>query len=698
MGVLAVAAAVLLAGGSPALAEQPFQVPEEVTDLVGALGGDVDRVQQAVDARQAEDGTQVFVVYVSSFDGLDGDEWAPRTAQFSGLGRTDVLLAVAVDDRRYGYWVDDAFPQDTADIDAFLTRDVEPELAADDWAGAAVAFADGLGGSSSTGAGSGGGSGAGTAAVVGGIAVVGGGVYLLSRARRREQGARPPASTRLERPDPHAGVPTAELQGRASSALLELDEAVTTSQLDLDFARLQYGEAAVAGFAEALAQSRQELTRAFTLRQQLDDEVPEDEPTQRAVLTEMLQLTSAADVRLDEQAQAFEQLRDLERTAPQALEALGPRITALHGRLPQDEERLARLQRRYAPTALAPVAGNIEEARARLAAAEHEVAEARAALEGGRSGEAVGDLRAAEDAVAQVGTLLDAIGRLERDLEAATARLPAVRAETEEDLAEARALTGSGDAGGLRPQVARAEAGLAAADEAMAPGGGLPDPLTALRRLEEADLALEQALTVARDAHTRARRAAAALDQTLLRARSTVAAAADFVATRRGAVGPEARTRLAEAQRHLDAAVGTGAQDPEAALREAQLADQLAAQALQYAQSDVASWSSGYGGGGYGGGYGAGYGGGHGPGYGPGYGGGGRGGVDLGSLVLGGILAGGMRGGYGGGRGGGLGGGFGGGGLGGGLGGGFGGGRGGRSGGGGFGGSRSRGRSGGGRF
>jgi hypothetical protein len=237
--------------------------------------------------------------------------------------------------------------------------------------------------------------------------------------------------------------------------------------------------------------------------------------------------------------------------------------------------------------------------------------------------------------------------------------------------------------------VARAEAGLAAAEEAMT--GGLPDPLTALRRLEEADLALEQALAVARDAQTRARRAAAALDQTLLRARSTVAAAADFVATRRGAVGPEARTRLAEAQRHLDAAVGTGGVDAEAALREAQLADQLAQQALQYAQSDVASWSSGYGGGGYGGG---GYGGGGygAPGYGPGYG-GGRGGVDLGSLVLGGILAGGMRGGgfgggYGGGRGGG---------LGGGLGGGFGGG-GGRPRGGGFGGSRSRGRSGGGRF
>ncbi|WP_141233885.1 TPM domain-containing protein [Geodermatophilus saharensis] len=690
VGVLGVAAVLVLAGGGPALAEQPFEVPGEVTDLVGALDGGVSRVQQAVDRRQAEDGTQAFVVYVSSFDGLDSGEWAARTAQFSGLGGTDVLLAVAVDDRQYGYWVDDSFPQSNTEIDDFLARDVEPELAAADWSAAGVAFAEGIGASSGAGGSGdtgGDGSGATTLAVVGGIAVLGGGAYLVTRSRRRRREAQPPPTTRLERPDPHAGVPTPELQGRASAALLDLDEAVKTSQLDLDFARLQYGEAAVAGFSEALAQSRQELTRAFTLRQQLDDEVPEDEPTQRAMLAEILSLTSAADARLDEQAEAFDQLRDLERTAPQVLEGLAARITALHGRLPQDEERMARLRRRYAESALAPVADNVEQARARLTAAEHEAAEAREALQAGRSGEAVGDLRAAEDAVAQVGTLLDAVGRLERDLEDAAARLPAARAEVEEDLAEARAVVASGDAGGLRPQVARAEAGLTAADEAARPGGGgLPDPLAALRRLEEAGLALEQGLAAARDAQTRARRAAAALDQTLLRARSTVAAAADFVATRRGAVGPEARTRLAEAQRHLDAAVGSGRTDPEGALREAQLADQLARQALDQAQSDVAAWSSGYGGG-FGGGHGPGYGGGYGPGYAPGY--GRRGGVDLGSLVLGGILAGGMRGGgFGGGFGGGLGGGRP-------RGGSFGG-SGGRSGGGGFGGGG--GRSGGGRF
>jgi hypothetical protein len=691
--VLAPLAAVVLLGGGPALAEPPFDVPAQLTDDADVLdGAEESRVEASLDELRAADGTQLFVVYVSSFDGVEQGEWAQATAETSGLAAGDALLAVAVDDRRYGYWVPEDFPRSDAEIEQLLVSEVDPLLSQDDWDGAAVALAEGLsenGGSRST---SDGGSGLGTVAVVGGIAAVAGGVYLVTRSRRRQQG--PPPTRRLERPDPHAGVPTEQLEAQASTALLELDEAVKTSRLDLDYARLQYGADAVAGFAEALTASEQDLARAFLLRQELDDEHPEDEPTKRRMLAEMLQATTAADARLDEQAEAFDRLRDLERTAPQALDALASRATALRGRLPADEESFAALQRRYAPAALAPVADNLAQARARLDAAEQAIAEARSDLAAGRTGGAVGDIRVAEDALAQSGTLLDAVARLGADLQAAEARVAQVRAETEEDLAEARALLAGGTGSGLRSQVVRAEAALAAAAAALHPAdGGLPDPLAALRRLEEADIALEQALSVARDAEQRARRAAASLDQALLTARSGIAAAGDFISTRRGAVGPEARTRLAEAQRHLDLAVAQGRTDPVVALREAQQADTLAQQALQQAQSDVSGWGGGgYGPGGYGpGGYGpGGYGpGGFGGGYGPGGYGGGRGGVDLSSLVLGGILfGGGGAGGYGGGHGGGYGGGLGSGG-------------GSRGGGrrpGSFGGSRSRGRSGGGRF
>jgi hypothetical protein len=639
--VLAVAGAVVLTGPA-ALAEPPVDVAGQVDDRSDVLSDDEQsEVEDAVTKLEQDENVELIVVFVDSFDGMDPFTWADQTADLSNLDASDAILAVSTGEQRtYAYGIGQDVGVSNDQVDEFAASDVDPKFGDQDWAGGAVAFAEGLADAKG-----GDGTGLGTVAVIGGIAVVGGGAYLVTRSRRKRRAAAGPEVKRLERPDPHAGVPTDQLQGQASSALLELDEAVKTSQLDLDFARLQYGEDAVTGFAEALAQSRQELTRAFTLRQQLDDELGgqgdgRDEPTTRAMLAEMLQLTSAADARLDAQAEAFDQLRDLEKNAPQALEALGPRITALQGRMPADEQRMTDLQRRYAPAAIAPVADNLDQARARLAAAEQEVTEARAGLDAGKPGEAVGDIRAAEDAVVQTGQLLDAIGRLANDLESAVQRIPAARADTEQDLAEARALVASGDRSGLQPQIARAEAAIVAAEEAMATtGGALPDPFTALRRLEEADIALEQALGVARDAQTRARRAAASLDQALLNARSTIAAAGDFITTRRGAVGPEARTRLAEAERHLQTATGLARTDPVSALQEAQQADALAQQALQQAQSDMSSWNSGYGGGGYGGG---GYGGGGfaGPGYGRG------GGIDIGSLVLGGILSGGGGGGY----------------------------------------------------
>jgi hypothetical protein len=206
----------------------------------------------------------------------------------------------------------------------------------------------------------------------------------------------------------------------------------------------------------------------------------------------------------------------------------------------------------------------------------------------------------------------------------------------------------------------RAKAALTAAGRevgaADVPGG---DPLAALRRLDEAGTALDQALSDAHEERVAGERAAAQLDRTLIAARSGIAAASDFIATRRGAVGSDARTRLAEAQRHLDTAAGLARSAPVDALREAQQADAMAQEALRLARDDVQRWS-------------------------PPSGGGGTSGIDLGSLVLGGILLGGRSGGFGGGFGGG------------GHGGGRGGGRGGGFSPGSFGGSGTRGRRGGG--
>ncbi|MCW0214149.1 MAG: TPM domain-containing protein [Pseudonocardia sp.] len=636
-------AGALLAGSGSAAADPPFRAAERVTDRAGVLdAAGLAQVNGAIQQLRTDSGYDLFVIYVDSFDGRSGQDWAARAATLSQLGDQDVLLAVATGDRAYGTSFSDAFPVSASTTGRIESEEVEPRLAANDWAGAAVALADGLR--------TGGGGGSVVPWVVGGAVVVGGGAYALNRRRRRSApGDTPDAPDHAAPPapvDPFPGVTTEDLGFRSSQALLDVDDAVGTSEQELTAARGHFGDEAVAGFAAALEASRADMLAAFGIRQQLDDDVPEDEPEQRRMHAEILRLATTADERLDAQVEAFDRLRGLESDAPGYVDGVAARLDAVAGRVPATEATWAALRARYAASALEPVAGNLPQAGSLLDAARTEVAEARAALAASTTPQAVVDGRAAEDAVTQAETLLDGIARRESELADAAAAIAAARAEVEQDLAEAGALSTVDPA-----VVARARAAVSAA--AQAAGAAQPDPLAALHLLDEAGTALDHAIADARAAQDRNRRAAAALEQALVPARSAVAAAADFIGTRRGAVGAQARTRLAEAQRHLQAASGDG--DPTVALREAQQADSMAQEALRLAQDDVSRWSGPSGGGGRS-----------------------STGVDLGSLVLGGILSGAFGGGGGGGhRGGGYGGGFGG-------------------GGGSFGGSASRGRHGGG--
>ena len=202
--VAIVAAVQLWAGGGPAWAEQPFRVDDQVTDRVGALAGDSARVREALDRLRDANGTQLFVVYVSDFNGMNGQQWSDETARRSQLGDRDVLLAVAVDDRAYGYSVAGAFPLSDSELADLAVQEVEPRLAAGDWAGAAVAMADGLrtGGR----AGGDGGGGLPVGALLVGAGIVGGGALLLSRRRRARgadarAGSAPAAPGRARAPD-----------------------------------------------------------------------------------------------------------------------------------------------------------------------------------------------------------------------------------------------------------------------------------------------------------------------------------------------------------------------------------------------------------------------------------------------------------------------------------------------------------------
>ena len=232
--------------------------------------------------------------------------------------------------------------------------------------------------------------------------------------------------------------------------------------------------------------------------------------------------------------------------------------------------------------------------------------------------------------------------RLAADLATADTAVAEGVADLEHDVQTGRTL-GDANAAALADRVAADAAAIRAS--MGAPGR---DPLAAHARIEQVNAEIDAAIAGAREAAVRVQRAEAQLGRTLATARAQVHAAEDYLVARRGAVGAEARTRLAEAGRLLVEAEGQAQVDPAAALATAQRAESLASTAMSLAQQDVGGF-----GGGFGGGMGAPQGGG--------------GGGDLFGAVLGGILinsvlgGGGGGGGFGGG-GGGFGGGFGGGG------------------------------------
>ncbi|KKZ69779.1 TPM domain-containing protein, partial [Streptomyces showdoensis] len=638
-----------------ARADDPVTLSREgqITDRVGALGDRRPEVVRALDALYDARRVQLFVVYVRDFSGRPAQGWADATAERNGLGRDDVLLAVATHDRQYGYSADPDSRFTQAQLDDVARTAVEPALRQNDWAGAAIGAANGYSavlagqpvptpvitpGPADPGTGPAGSTSASDlvlpVVLVGGAGAVA--AYAFTRRRRKggprtAPGGAPPGGQGWGPPKAPAQPTLEELDGRARQALVATDDAVRTSTEELGFATAQFGDEAAEPFTAAVRYAEGELTAAFRLRQQLDDAFPEDDATRRSMLEEILKRCADVNARLDAESADFDRLRALEGNAPQALAAVEAAFREQTGRVGTAEAALTAMRARYTESAAAPVSGDVEQAKDRLVFATSTVNRARQHIDAGENGAAAVQIRAAEGAVDQAARLIEAVDRRAKELAEAVGGLPGALAETEADLADARGLL-QGTAEGvstadLRGRIGRAESVLA--DVRAAVDSGRYDPIDALRRVEQADSALDEALAGARERESGTRRARALLDQALLTARSAIGAAGDYVTTHRGAVGAEARTRLAEAQRRLDRAAGLGEGDPQAALAEAQQADALARRAQELAERDVRTYGNpdGFGGA---------------PGT-EGAGGSGLGGAVLGGIILGGLFGGGRE-------------------------------------------------------
>jgi hypothetical protein len=593
-GAVVAGAALALMSPSAAFAEPPVDFAGAyVVDQAGVLGGTFS-IESALDDLYDRAQVSLFVVYVDTFDNpSDAGLWADTTAGLSGFGPDDVLLAVAVDDRQY-VLSDDLLFDDQ--YDRVATR-IETELRDDNWEEAALEAADAIGdeiaGENPTEPGTSDGEGGGIPILplLGGAAVVGVGAWGISRLVKRRRGVDPTA--------PVEKLDQKQLDQRAGSLLVSLDDALQSNEQELGFAEAQFGDKATKGFAAALAEAESQVKQAFAIRQQLDDATPETADEKRRLTTEIIRLCEAASASLAAQSADFEQLRQLETHAPAVLETVATTHGGLPARIDAAEATVTSLSTKFGAAAVASVRDSAGQSRELVAFAATAISEARAALEAGKSSEAAVAVRGAQQAVGQVERAIAAVDKLAADLPALVQRLKDATADVKRDVAEARAGLASATpeiAEPLRLAVDDAEKALARADDG--------DPATAIGEVERVNAALHEALGKLRDAAAQAERAKAQLSRVTAEAQSAVAAAKDFIATRRGAVGATARTRVAEAERQLTQALTAARSNPVEALRAAQQAVALATSAMQSAQSDVAAFnggSSGPAGGGYGG-------------------------------------------------------------------------------------------------
>lgn len=603
-----------------------------VTDSAGVLSADeTATVEARLQELTANSTSDLFVVLVDEFTSpSDRIEWADTVAENNNLGPEQYLLAIAVDQRTYYISAAEGGPLSGSKLDD-VEQKIQPLLAQNDWSGAIIRAADEIQGDGGAGA---------LQVFLIILAIIAVALLLwlivaLVRRRRRaaairERGAMP------ETPDPNDPFSTLtddQVATQAGLALVRADDAITSSREELGFAVAQFGDAATAEFTHVVEAAKTKMSEAFDLKQKLDDEIEDSVQDRRAWHIRIIRIADEIDDLLDDNTEAFDELRKLEQNAPQELERVRAERAALQTTLASAPAAFAALAAAYDPAALATVADNPVQAQERAALADRSIDAAAQAIATGKSGEAAFAIRTAEQSVAQSTQLVQAISALGADLATIEAQAQALVAELQNDVATAQQLPDAQGSVAAAASAALQQLQQAQADLTVTPR----NPQRAFDALTAANTQIDAAIAQGRESVDRARRAQQMLEQTLTQAGSEIRTGREFIETRRGTVGSTARTRLSQAEASLTQALSLRETSPEAALVEATRALDLARQAIASASADVSSYNSrGYDDSGWG--------------TGP-FGGGSRsGGSGIGGDILGGIIGGLLSGGGGGGR------------------------------------------------
>lgn len=589
----------LIALGAPAFATSPVTTSGIVTDPGGWLS-DSDRSDIETAARTARTkGITIDVVVVPDFSGQKPDAWCKASATASSSKDSDILYAIAYNERSDVFCSKKAPVSqtvlDNAQRQAEATLTSNPLTASDTAIGAQTfinSVVSGYQSPSSTGSSSSRSSSSRTSSPGSGsmlvmLIIVGGGVIalLVHNNSRRSRGAGTAKTPAQAANMP--GMSVAETVTLANRQLLSADEQVRSAADELDFARAQFGIAATDEFARTLEAARAAVARGFERQKQMEDATGDAE--KRSIASAIMRDLGENMNPLSAVQAAFEQRRSEQATLPSRITEASERLVEQRGDLERATAELAAIAGIYPAQMLTSLQDNPEQAHALLETAASAIEAAKQAVDTDRA-LAESTLDTAHRALMMAKHQTDAIFSAKSDLDAIRDRLGAAIGSISADLADVTSLRA--EPAVFDPLVADARAAIAEGQAALMNNG---DPLAALEHLRTSEANIDAALAPLRSQRENAEKARANAQAQISLAETAFERAERYVQGRRGAIDLSVRSTLHDSEQSLKAARAAISSDPAKASALASDARAKADRVLATPLPNAAdSWNAGY--------------------------------------------------------------------------------------------------------
>ena len=589
----------LIALSAPAFATSPVTTSGIVTDP-GSWLSDSDRSAIETAARTARTkGITIDVVVVPDFSGQKPDAWCKASATASSSKDSDILYAIAYNERSDVFCSKKAPVSqtvlDNAQRQAEATLTSNPLTASDTAIGAQTfinSVVSGYQSPSSTGSSSSRSSSSRTSSPGSGsmlvmLIIVGGGfiALLVHNNSRRSRGAGTAQTPAQAANMP--GMSVAETVTLANRQLLSADEQVRSAADELDFARAQFGIAATDEFARTLEAARAAVARGFERQKQMEDATGDAE--KRSMASAIMRDLGENMNPLSAVQAAFEQRRSEQATLPSRLTEASERLVEQRGDLERATAELAAIAGIYPAQMLTSLQDNPEQAHALLETAASAIEAAKQAVDTDRA-LAESTLDTAHRALMMAKHQTDAIFSAKSDLDAIRDRLGAAIGSISADLADVTSLRA--EPAVFDPLVADARAAIAEGQAALMNNG---DPLAALEHLRASEANIDAALAPLRSQRENAEKARANAQAQISLAETAFERAERYVQGRRGAIDLSVRSTLHDSEQSLKAARAAISSDPAKASALASDARAKADRVLATPLPNAAdSWNAGY--------------------------------------------------------------------------------------------------------